>query len=56
MSCETAENLLILLIYMFPFLLVLSIGGIVADYILPHIPFINRWLESLPDFDDEEEE
>ena len=55
MSNETAENLLMLLIYLVPFLTILGVGGLVAEYILPHIPFINRWLESLPDFEDEDE-
>jgi hypothetical protein len=37
------------------FLVVLSIGAFIADHILPHIPFIQRYLDSLPDWDDEEE-
>lgn len=38
------------------FLVVLGVGGLVADYVFPHIPFIQRYLDSLPDWDDEEEE
>ena len=37
------------------FLAVLGVGGLVADYVFPHIPFIQRYLDSLPDWDDEEE-
>lgn len=37
------------------FLVVLGIGAFIADYILPHIPFVQRYLDSLPDWDDEEE-
>lgn len=37
------------------FLVVLSIEAFIADHILPHIPFIQRYLDSLPDWDDEEE-
>lgn len=38
------------------FLVVLGVGGLVADYVFPHIPFIQRYLDSLPDWDDEEEQ
>ena len=38
------------------FLAVLGVGGLVADYVFPHIPFIQRYLDSLPDWDDEEEQ
>ena len=38
------------------FLVVLGVGGLVADYVFPHIPFIQRYLDSLPDWDDEVEE
>ena len=37
------------------FLLDLGVGALVADYVFPHIPFIQRYLDSLPDWDDEEE-
>lgn len=36
------------------FLVVLSIGAFIADHILPHIPFVQRYLDSLPDWDDED--
>lgn len=36
------------------FLLVLGVGGLIADYVFPHIPFIERFLDSLPDWEDED--
>lgn len=53
---DTVDCLLVFLIYMVPFMLLLGIGGLIADYVLPHIPIVNRWLDSLPDYDDDEEE
>lgn len=49
------EDLVLLLIYMTVLNGVLCVGCLVADYIFPHIPFIERYLESLPAWDDEEE-
>lgn len=37
------------------FLLVLGVGGLIADYVFPHIPFIEKYLDSLPDWEEEEE-
>lgn len=37
------------------FLGILGIGALIADYIFPHIPFIQRYLDSLPDYEDDEE-
>lgn len=47
---DAVVNLLILC----GFLMVLGIGCLIADFVFPHIPFIQRWLDSLPDWDDEE--
>ena len=33
---------------------ILGIGGLIADYVFPHIPFIERLIDSLPEWDDEE--
>lgn len=52
---DTIDCLLVFLIYMVPFMLLLGIGGLLADYVFPHIPFLNRWLESLPEFEEDEE-
>lgn len=37
------------------FLVVLGVGGLIADYVFPHIPPLQRWLDSLPEWDDEED-
>lgn len=37
------------------FLVVLGIGALIADYVFPHIPFVQRYLDSLPDYEDDEE-
>lgn len=37
------------------FMLVLGIGGFIADYIFPRIPFIQNYIDSLPDYEDDEE-
>lgn len=38
------------------FLMVLGICALIADYVFPHIPFIQRYLDSLPDYEDDEEQ
>lgn len=37
------------------FLGVLGIGALIADYVFPHIPFIQRYLDRLPDYEDDKE-
>lgn len=37
------------------FLMVLGIGALIADYVFPHIPPIQRYIDSLPDYEDDEE-
>lgn len=34
--------------------MVFGIGDLIADFIFPHIPFVDKYLDSLPDWDDEE--
>ena len=48
------SDLVIFLGYMAAILLILGIGGLIADYVFPHIPFIERLIDSLPEWDDEE--
>lgn len=48
------EDLVLFLLYMTGLDAVLLVGCLVADYIFPHIPFINRYLDSLPDWDEED--
>lgn len=37
------------------FLIILGIGGFIADYIFPHIGPLQRYIDSLPMLDDYEE-
>lgn len=48
------SNLVPFLGYTAAILLILGIGGLIADYVFPHIPFIERFIYSLPEWDDEE--
>jgi len=48
------DDLVIFLGYTAAILLILGIGGLIADYVFPHIPFIERLIDSLPEWDDEE--
>ena len=48
------SDLVIFLGYTAAILLILGIGGLIADYVFPHIPFIERFIDSLPEWDDEE--
>lgn len=52
---DTIDCLLVFFVYMGSFCLLLGIGAFVADYVFPHIPFLNKWLESLPEFEEEDE-
>ena len=48
------DDLAIFLGYTSAILLILGIGGLIADYVFPHIPFNERFIDSLPEWDDEE--
>ena len=37
------------------FLLILAAGCLIADFVLPHIRPLERYLESLPEYEDDEE-
>ena len=37
------------------FMVVLGIGTFISDVIFPRIPFLNRWLDSLPNCEDDDE-
>lgn len=55
MSPELAEEGVVCLLILTSYLLVLGIGCLIADFVFPHIPFIERFLDSLPEFEDDEE-
>ena len=47
------EDFIILLNYLAALLAVLALGCIIADYILPHIPFLDKTLCNLPEYEDD---
>ena len=55
MSAELIDEAVVCGLILCGFLAVLGVGGIIADYVLPHIPFVQRFLESLPLWDDEDD-
>lgn len=54
-TAEALDAAVVLLFYVAAILLTLGIGGLVADYIFPRIKPLERFLDSLPMMDDEEE-
>lgn len=46
------DDLFILSCYLGTICLVLAIGGVISDHVFPHIPFITRWLNGLPEGDE----
>ena len=54
MSPEFMGDLVVNLAILCGFLIVLGVGGLIADYVFPHIPFIERFLDTLPDWDEDE--
>ena len=56
MNPEFLEDLVVNLAILCGFLAVLGVGGLIADYVFPHIPFIQRFLDTLPDWDEDEDE
>lgn len=37
------------------FLILLAIGCLVSDHILPRIPALKKWVDTLPQWDDDED-
>ena len=56
MSQELLGDTMIGLIYMTGYLAMLCVGGFISDYVLPHIPPLQRWLDSLPPYEDDYED
>ena len=55
MSPEFASEAMACLVIFSGFMIVLGIGAFIADVIFPRIQFLNRWLDSLPDYEDDDE-
>lgn len=49
------EDPVVLLAFLCAFLLVLALCGVIADYVLPRIKPLNRFINSLPMMREEEE-
>lgn len=47
------EDFVLFLFYMTGLNAVLLVSCLIADYVLPRIPFIERYLDSLPDWDED---
>ena len=56
MTPELMEEAVVDLTILTGYLLILCVGCLIANYVFPHIPFIQRFLDSLPDWDEEEDE
>lgn len=58
MTPELMDEAVVCLMIFSGFMFLLVIAGVLADYVLPHIPFVQRWLDSCSfdeDFDEDEE-
>lgn len=55
MNPEFMADLVINLAILCGFLLVLGVGCLIADFVFPHIPFLQKWLESLTEYEDDVE-
>lgn len=55
MTPDFMGDLVINLAILCGFLFLLGLGGLIADFVFPHIPFIQRWLDSLPEYEDDNE-
>ena len=56
MDLTVLEGVFIMTVYFAVFAGLMGIGAIIVDYIFPHIRPIQRWLDSLPDWEDERHE
>ena len=56
MSSELLDEAVACLMILTGYMGVLCVGCLIADYVFPHIPFIERWIESLPAWEDEPDE
>ena len=55
MTPELLGEAIVDFVFLAVFLGILGIGALIADYVFPHIPFIQRYLDSLPDYEDDGE-
>ena len=55
MTPELIDEAIASAIILFGLMGVLGIGGLIADYVFPRIGPLNRWLDSLPGYEDDDE-
>ncbi len=55
MTPDTIDEAIVCLGILAGFLALLALGGFLADYVLPHIPFVQRYIDSLPEYEDDTE-
>ena len=55
MTPELLDEAVVALAILTGYLLILCVGCLIADYVFPHIPISQRFLDSLPDWDEEED-
>lgn len=55
MTSELIDEAIASAIILFGLMGVLGIGGLIADYVFPRIGPLNRWLDSLPGYEDDDE-
>jgi len=56
MTPEQIGDAVVALAIISGYLLILGVGCLIADFVFPHIPFIERYLRSLPAWNDDDEE
>ena len=54
MSADLVDESMVSLVIISGYLFALSVGCLIADFVFPHIPFIERFLNTLPDWEDED--
>ena len=55
MTPEQIGDAVVALAIISGYLLILGVGCLIADFVFPRIPLIERFLDSLPEFEDDEE-
>ena len=55
MNPEFMADLVIHLFLLCVLLLVLGVGCLIADFVFPHIRPLQKWLDSLPEYEDDAE-
>lgn len=55
MTPDTIDEAVVCLGILVGFFALLALCGLLADYVLPHIPFAQRYIDSLPEYEDDTE-